>query len=119
MGATLIVFIRRRLGMTAEDFSHYWRETHAPLLLGCTAFSRHIVRYEQFHGTAGTAALGAMFGATGDYDGVAAISFASEDALAAAFAEPDYLAQVRPDEPNFVDLNNCLSFIARPKLVKG
>lgn len=116
---SLIVFIKRRPGMSPEDFSTYWREVHAPLLLACTDFSRHIIRYEQFHGTARTSALGAMFGASGDFDGAAAISFADAAALESAFAEPRYLADVRPDEPNFVDLDNCLSFIASPELIKG
>lgn len=119
MATTLIVFIKRRPGMEPEAFSRYWREVHAPLLLACTDFSRHILRYEQFHGTAQTAALGAMFGASGDFDGVAAITFANAEALTEAFAEPRYLADVRPDEPHFVDLQNCLSFIASPELIKG
>lgn len=119
MSTSLIVFIKRRPGMTAEAFSRYWREEHGPLLLACTDFSRHIVRYEQFHGTAQTAAIGAMFGASGDYDGVAAITFTDADTLAEAFAEPAYLSDVRPDEPNFVDLDNCQSFIAAPQLIKG
>ncbi len=119
MATSLIVFIKRRPDMTAAAFSRYWREAHGPLLLACTDFSRHIIRYEQFHGTEQTAAIGAMFGASGDYDGVAVITFSSPDALAAAFAEPAYLSDVRPDEPNFVDLDNCLSFVASPQLVKG
>lgn len=119
MSISLIVFIKRRPDMTADAFSHYWREVHAPLLLACTDFSRHILRYEQFHGSEQTTTLGAMFGASGDFDGVAAITFADAHTLKAAFAEPHYLSDVRPDEPNFVDLDNCLSFIAHPQLIKG
>ena len=57
MAATLIVFIKRRAGMEPAAFSHYWRDVHAPLLLACEDFSRHIVRYEQYHETAQLAAL--------------------------------------------------------------
>lgn len=119
MTISLIVFIKRRPDMTADAFLRYWRDSHAPLLLACTDFSRHIVRYEQFRGIDQTTALGAMFGASGDFDGVAAITFADADALEQAFAEPRYLSDVRPDETNFVDLANCLSFIASPQLIKG
>lgn len=41
------------------------------------------------------------------------------DALEKAFAEPRYLSEVRPDEPHFGDLDNCLSFIASPEPIKG
>ncbi|OAN56169.1 EthD domain-containing protein [Sphingobium sp. TCM1] len=119
MAATLIVFIKRRAGMEPAAFSQYWRGVHAPLLLACEDFSRHILRYEQFHGNAQLAALSAMFGAAGEFDGVAAITFASSEAMEKAFAEPRYLSNVRPDEPRFVDLDNCLSFIAHPELIKG
>lgn len=115
---SLIVFIRRRPGMTRVEFSTYWRDAHGPLLSACTDFSRHIIRYEQFHAS-DEADLGAMFGVSGDYDGVAVITFASPQAMTAAFAEPAYLSDVRPDEPNFVDLDNCLSFIANPRRVIG
>ncbi|MGE4431264.1 MAG: EthD domain-containing protein [Sphingobium sp.] len=119
MAATLIVFIKRRPGMEPEAFSRYWREVHAPLLLACHDFSRHILRYEQFHGTDRTSALGAMFGASGEFDGVAVITFIDSGALEKAFAEPRYLSDVRPDEAHFVDLDNCLSFIGNPELIKG
>ena len=119
MAANLIVFIKRRAGMEPAAFSHYWRDVHARLLLACEDFSRHIVRYEQYHETAQLAALSAMFGASGSFDGVAAITFASAEAMEQAFAEPRYLSDVRPDEPRFIDLDNCLSFIAQPELIKG
>lgn len=85
MSISLIVFIKHRPDMTADAFSHYWREVHAPLLLACTDFSRHILRYEQFHGSEQTTTLGAMFGASGDFDGIAAITFADAHTLKAAF----------------------------------
>ena len=60
----------------------------------------------------------ALFGAAGGYDGVAVITFRDAQAIAAAFREEAYLSQVRPDEPNFIDLDNCLSFIGDGLCIK-
>ncbi len=111
---TLIVCMKRRPGLSRADFSTYWRETHAPLLARCTDFTRHLRSYVQHHFVAGGSPVAAMFGVSGDYDGVAVLTFPSADAIARAFAEPRYLADVRPDEPNFVDLEGSLSFVTEP-----
>lgn len=119
MTTTLIVCIKRRADLSPAQFSHHWREVHAPLLLACTPFSRHILRYEQFRMADRNDGVAALFGAAGGYDGVAAITFADAQSIAAAFQEEAYLSQVRPDEPNFIDLDNCLSFIGDGLCVKG
>ncbi len=111
---TLVVCIKRRPGMTPEAFSTYWRETHAPLLRSCGDFTRHLRSYTQHHFVDRSHPVAAMFGVPGDYDGVAVLTFNNADAVAKAFAEPAYLADVRPDEANFVDLENSLSFVTDP-----
>lgn len=116
--ATLIVCIKRRPGMTHEAFLTYWRETHAPLLAACGDFTRHLDGYVQFHPIRRTSPVATMFGVSSDYDGVAMLTFRDPDAMVAAFAEPAYLRDVQPDEPNFVDLTASMSFIADPFVVK-
>ena len=116
---TLVVCIKRRPGMSHADFSTYWRERHGPLLAGCTDFTRHLRSYVQHHFVAGSSPVAAMFGVPGDYDGVAVLTFPNADAIARAFAEPRYLADVRPDEPNFVDLDHSLSFVTEPVTIVG
>lgn len=116
---TLIVCIKRHPAMTLEQFSRYWRDTHGPLLLACNEFSRHIRSYVQYHMIDEGSAIAKMFGVSASYDGVAVITFKNADAMEAAFSEPRYLSDVRPDEPNFVDLENCLSFIANAHVVKA
>ena len=34
-----------------------------------------------------------------------------------AFADPDYLANVRPDEPRFIDIAGCMSFVTEENRV--
>lgn len=114
---TLVVCIKRRPGMTPEAFSHYWRDTHAPLLKSCSDFTRHLVSYVQHHFVDRASPVAAMFGVPGDYDGVAVLTFRDADAVQRAFAEPRYLSDVRPDEPNFVDLTQSLSFVTEPNMI--
>lgn len=114
---TLVVCIKRQPGMTPEAFSHYWRDTHAPLLKSCSDFTRHLVSYVQHHFVDRASPVAAMFGVPGDYDGVAVLTFRDADAVQRAFAEPRYLSDVRPDELNFVDLTQSLSFVTEPTTV--
>lgn len=115
---TLVVCVKRKPGISPEEFSTYYREKHAPLILGCAEFTRHLHSYTQHHALDAGSSIAALFGASGDYDAVAVLTFKSEEALTQAFQEPQYLETIRPDEPNFVDLGNCLSFIADPVIVK-
>lgn len=110
----LIVCIKRRPGMTAGEFSSYWRERHGPLIQDCPEFSRHLASYVQYHLSDGNSDIARMFGVSAEYDGVAVLTFHSDDNLKQAFCEPEYLARVRPDESNFVDLENSMSFIGEP-----
>ncbi|WP_157083031.1 SDR family oxidoreductase [Novosphingobium lentum] len=114
---TLVVCIKRRHGMSAAEFSTYWRDVHAPLLGACTDFTRHLISYVQHHFVDRASPVAAMFGVSGDYDGVAVLTFRNAEALAQAFVEPRYLADIRPDEPNFVDLTSSLSFVTEPHVV--
>lgn len=114
---TLIVCIRRKPGMTQQEFSSYWRDLHGPLIQGCADFKRHLASYVQYHAADSNSEIARMFGVSGDYDGVAVLRFHDEQALRDAFAEPAYLAQIRPDEPNFVDLEKSLVIMAEPAVM--
>jgi NAD(P)-dependent dehydrogenase (short-subunit alcohol dehydrogenase family) len=114
---TLVVCIKRKPGMSSEQFSAHWRDTHGPMLAVCTDFTRHLVSYVQHHMVAQDSPVARMFGIPGDYDGVAILTFRRAEDIAAAFAEPRYLADVRPDEATFVDLDNSLSFVTEPHTV--
>jgi uncharacterized protein (TIGR02118 family) len=94
----LTCFLKRRPGMTAEDFDRHWREVHGPLIAGLPALARHIVRYEQHPRLRGSDVVG-----TPGYDGVAVQWFRSLDEFMAFVGEPDYAAHVAPDEGAFLD----------------
>ena len=109
---TMIVFVRRKAGLTREEFTRYWHDRHAPLVLSVPEFMRHVRRYVQYHDAPGAAAAGSLFGDISDYDGVGEIWFDSREAMNAALNEPRYLELIKPDEMQFIDLAGCLSFVA-------
>ena len=75
-------------------------------------FMQHVRNYVQYHFATGEAAARSLFGDLSDYDGVGEIWFDSREAMNAALNEPRYLAVMRPDEEQFIDLAGCLSFVA-------
>jgi uncharacterized protein (TIGR02118 family) len=109
----LIICATRKPGMSHEEFSKYWRETHGPLVKSVTEFSRHIRRYVQCH-LVNTAV---PFGIAGEYDGIAELWFDSVESAAAAFQEPKYLEIIRADERKFADLDKCISFMTEENQV--
>src|SRR3546814_6472579 len=87
------------------------------MLLACGYFTRHLRSYTQHFRADLDSPVAKLFGVSGDYDGVAVLEFRSEAAMRQAFAEPAYLADVQPDEANFVNLENCQSFVTNPSSV--
>jgi glutathione S-transferase len=114
---TLLVCIKRRAGLSREDFNHYWRDVHGPLIRSCPEFLRYLRSYNQFHFVDANSPIAGMLGVESAYDGVAELTFNSPEAMAAAFNDPSYLEHIRPDEPNFVDVEGCLSFVTERRVV--
>ena len=93
----LICFLKRKPGMTPEEFHTYWREQHGPLVAR-TRSGSHVIRYEQCH-----RALADYDRADGaDFDGVTEQWFSSLEDFHASVAEDDYHLIVE-DIPKFLD----------------
>ena len=111
----LIFCLKRKPGMTLQDFQHYWRNNHAPLVQQ-HAKTLGIRRYLQCHslGTEADAPLraaraGSLDRAPDIYDGVAELWFDSLEQLAAQASNPDAVAAGKillEDEAKFIDLAN-------------
>jgi uncharacterized protein (TIGR02118 family) len=101
---TLTCLVRRKEGMSPEDFHAYWRHRHGPLVAS-TKSGSHVLRYEQHHRPLED------YGETddGSYDGVTVQWFASMDEYKAHIAEKDF-AEVWADLPNFLDTDR-LAFV--------
>ena len=114
----LIIAARRRPDISREEFSRYWKENHAPLVLSVTEFSRHLRRYVLHPFAADPEGHAVVLGMEPDYDGVGELWFYDHNAMVAAFSEPRYLEIIRPDEDKFLDRDNSLSFVTETLVQK-
>jgi uncharacterized protein (TIGR02118 family) len=89
-----ITFIKRKPGMSVDDFGQYWRKQHAAIVTRLPGLRRYV----QCH----TIPSGYRNGEPA-YDGVAEVWFDSTDAMRDGAQTAEYRA-VRADEPNFIDL---------------
>lgn len=116
----LVYCLRRKPGMSVEEFQQYWRDVHAPLVAE-RAELLGIKRYVQAHSTLPD--LIPVFqqrngGSPDPYDGVAEIWFESLESMgsddpAVQQAAADLLA----DEGNFIDLAQSPLWIAQENVV--
>lgn len=103
----LVFCLRRRAGMSPEEFRRYWRDVHAPLVASHAA-ALGIRRYVQLHPTAADTAAGiaGTRGAPEPFDGVAELWFDSSEAIVAARSSDEGRAASRAlleDERRFLD----------------
>jgi uncharacterized protein (TIGR02118 family) len=120
----LVFTLRRREGMTREEFQRYWREEHAPLVQR-HAETIHLRRYVQVH-MRETHLDEAISGPRGAeprfYDGVAELWWDSLDDLTAAFTSEAGLAaaaELLEDEQRFIDLPNSPLWLGEENIVVG
>jgi uncharacterized protein (TIGR02118 family) len=118
----LVFTVRRRAGMTREEFQRYWREEHAQLVKR-HAEALHIRRYVQTHAR-DTDLDEALAGSRGSeprrYDGVAELWWESlDDLLAATASEAGQVAgrALLEDERRFVDLPNSPLWLGEEHVV--
>lgn len=87
-----IYLIRRKPGLSSEDFHRYWREVHGAI----AARIPGLRRYVQCHGVS-------VGEGESPYDGAAEAWFDDLEAVRRAVASPEYAA-ARADEARFIDL---------------
>ncbi len=120
----LVFTLRRREGMTREEFQRYWREQHAPIVKH-HAETLRIRRYVQVHAreTELDDALTSARGTESDsYDGVAELWWDSiEDLIAGYSTEPGQAAadELLEDERCFIDLARSPIWLGEEHVVIG
>jgi uncharacterized protein (TIGR02118 family) len=97
----LICFVKRKPGMSVEEFHRYWRETHGPLV-AATKSGKYAIRYEQNH-----RALDDYPRDPAGYDGVTEQWFGSLADFHASIEEEDY-SEIAADIPKFLDTDSLL-----------
>lgn len=119
----LIFCLHRLPALSREEFQHYWRDQHGPLVRQHAATLR-IARYVQSHALGGPLdeALQASRGAAAGYDGVAELWWTSMEDLAAATASEAGRAAslaLLEDERRFIDLARSALFVVEEHVVVG
>jgi uncharacterized protein (TIGR02118 family) len=108
----LIVAIRRRADMSAEDFQRHWRTRHATLIKDNPATLRYVQKYVQCHTMLDQYAAGEVA-----FDGTAELWFDSVADKDAFFSDPDYLRDIQPDEARFADMTQTVFFVTEEELI--
>jgi uncharacterized protein (TIGR02118 family) len=104
----IVIFFKRRPGMSVEDFQRHWRTTHADIILKLPG----IRRYVQSHVLPSSYKKGEPA-----YDAVAESYFESTQVMKELARTPFYAA-VLADEPNFIDRASMGSIITDEYVVK-
>jgi uncharacterized protein (TIGR02118 family) len=107
--------LRRLPHLSREDFQHYWRGTHGPLVYG-RARALRIRRYVQVHTLDNPIndALRESRGTLEPYDGVAELWWDSAEELIQAASSPDgqkAAQDLLEDERRFIDLQRSALWI--------
>jgi uncharacterized protein (TIGR02118 family) len=97
----LVCGVRRKPGMSREDFHKYWWEVHGPLNRDTPAVRKHFIRYEQNHRLESDYARTEV-----DLEGVTCEWFPSTRDFFAMATDPDSRDIIRADENNFLDSDN-------------
>ncbi len=105
---TIHYCLRRKPGLSLDEFTAYWSDTHATLVRSLSA-QLGIVRYVQNHAAMPemAAQMSAARGTAEPYDGIAAISFATPQDLARGNTDPSAAEAQRllaEDEAKFIDV---------------
>ncbi|MEE9202237.1 MAG: EthD domain-containing protein [Dehalococcoidia bacterium] len=107
----LIGLLKRKPGMTMEEFSRYWEEEHGPLV---AKVFPGVTRYIQNH----PAKLSG--GGEPQVDGVVELWFGDLESFRAAsdFYRGDKGKVIRDDEEKFIDRTKMVFFVGEEKVIK-
>jgi uncharacterized protein (TIGR02118 family) len=119
----LVFCVRRLPHLSREEFQHYWRETHGPLVRR-HATTLRIRRYVQVHTLEHqlNAILRETRGAPDPYDGIAELWWDSPDDLLIAVDSPEgrqASLELFEDEQRFIDHRNSPLWIAAEHQMVG
>ncbi len=113
----LIMCLRRREGMSRDDFTDYWQNSHGPFFMENASVMR-ARRYVQSQTLDSplNAGMRESRGLAEEFDGVAEVWFESEEDLMAAMGSAG-MAELGPklvaDENNFIDHSRSCAFIVK------
>jgi uncharacterized protein (TIGR02118 family) len=102
-------FLTRKPDLSQEQFSAYWREKHAPLMLSLVPFTSLVRRYVQQHPAEGVSNQLPL----APYDGIAELWFDKLSDVLKLIGNELFLSVVAKDEENFLDRPRTAIFISQ------
>jgi len=107
---TILVYIRRKPGLTSEQFYDHWETVHARIVAPW-AEKNGLLGYRQIHlagtlpptNTATQQSPHSTSTNTLHFDGIATFEVPADVQFADAFKDPYYTAVIEPDEARFID----------------
>ena len=109
----MIITIKRRVGMSHDEFVRYQRDVHRPLLMAVPEAGRLIRRFVVSFPIAAPDYSGP------DYDSVVEAWFDSMEDMNAFYSSDNFLKNVAPDHANFMDLTAFGRIVAEEDVVVG
>ncbi len=97
-----IGFYKRKPGISAEEFRHWWSEVYGPSYRKYPDVGRHIIRYVHHRLSPSSDDPETIL----PYDGFSETWFENEEAQQALMAEPDWQKHIAPIVDNFLDYEN-------------
>jgi len=102
--------LKRRPGMSVEDFQRHWLRTHAKVAAGAPGLRRYVQSHTLLQGYAkGERA----------YDGISEMWFDSKAACLAAIDDPSYAEGLARDELGFIDPANKVVMPVQSLVIKN
>jgi hypothetical protein len=101
----LICLLKRKPGMTVDEFRDHWQHRHGPLIRSTESMAKHVLLYEQYLPADSPIPLGKEF------DGVTIMGFATPDDFVAFVGEDDYTKVIAPDEQALLDMDGLVGII--------
>jgi uncharacterized protein (TIGR02118 family) len=108
----VIVAIKRSQALSPKDFHEQWQTQHARLVKACPASKRYLRKYVQCHTIDEEYLRGEPA-----FDGTAELWFDTIEDKEKFFSDPDYLSEVKPDEPRISDMSRTLFFLTQETFV--
>ena len=108
----VIVMLKKKDGLTQEEFLRYWEQEHGPLVMKLLP---GVKRYVQNH------AVRPALGRELQIDGIVELWFEDTESSRAAadFIKSDEGKAIRDDEDKFLDRSKMVFFTAEEKVIKG
>ncbi|KAL3701776.1 hypothetical protein R1sor_019798 [Riccia sorocarpa] len=107
-----VVMVKRKKGISFEDFDKYWAGEHSSLVCNIPLFREKILKYNQLHLDLPRMQFAAENGVPvcNDFDGIGEVYAKSYQDLRDFFESDVYKNIVEPDERKFVEKHECKRF---------